>query len=247
MLISHERRFIFVKTRKTAGTSIELQLSPLMGPMDVVTPIGPEDEAQRVITGVFPRSHVVTEGLQPGFGMTDATAAEAFARRNRSHYAVRERFFNHMPAVQIRRTVGLSLWRAYHTFCVERIPFDRLLSYYHFRSASPRRDHVSFSDLIRADDPKLHNSAMYLGPSGKPVVDEVIPFHELQPRLAVTMRKVGIALDGEFPRAKARFRADRRHWSEVIGPADREYIARTFEREFEALGLSPEEAWRLDG
>lgn len=40
MIISHRHRFIFIKTQKTAGTSIEVFLSGLCGPEDVVTPFG---------------------------------------------------------------------------------------------------------------------------------------------------------------------------------------------------------------
>jgi hypothetical protein len=39
MIISHEHKFIFVKTRKTAGTSIEIALSKFCGPDDVICPI----------------------------------------------------------------------------------------------------------------------------------------------------------------------------------------------------------------
>jgi len=44
MIISHEHKFIFLKTRKTAGTSIELALSHLCGPDDIVTPMSPNDD-----------------------------------------------------------------------------------------------------------------------------------------------------------------------------------------------------------
>jgi hypothetical protein len=51
MILSHEYRFIFVKTLKTAGTSIEVFLSQHCGPPDVVTPILPHVEPHR------PRNH----------------------------------------------------------------------------------------------------------------------------------------------------------------------------------------------
>lgn len=47
MIISHRHAFVFVKTRKTAGTSLELALSPFLGPDDVITPVSPEDEEIR--------------------------------------------------------------------------------------------------------------------------------------------------------------------------------------------------------
>jgi hypothetical protein len=38
MIISHKHKFIFFKTKKTAGTSIEIALSKYRGPDDVITP-----------------------------------------------------------------------------------------------------------------------------------------------------------------------------------------------------------------
>ena len=42
-IVSYSRNFIFVKTRKTAGTSIEVELSRRLGPRDVVTPLFPPE------------------------------------------------------------------------------------------------------------------------------------------------------------------------------------------------------------
>lgn len=47
MIISHKYRFIFVKTIKTAGTSIEAYLSPHCGEDDVLTPLVPPVEGHR--------------------------------------------------------------------------------------------------------------------------------------------------------------------------------------------------------
>lgn len=41
MLVSHAHRFIFIKTRKTAGTSVEVELAKIMGRDDLVTPVLP--------------------------------------------------------------------------------------------------------------------------------------------------------------------------------------------------------------
>ncbi|WP_005033243.1 hypothetical protein [Holophaga foetida] len=47
MIISHKHKFIFIKTLKTAGTSLEIFLSQHCGRRDVVTPIHPHVEPHR--------------------------------------------------------------------------------------------------------------------------------------------------------------------------------------------------------
>ncbi len=51
MIVSHKHRFIFLKTNKTAGTSVEIALSKFCGPDDVIPPLIPEDEAKRAELG----------------------------------------------------------------------------------------------------------------------------------------------------------------------------------------------------
>lgn len=48
MILSHDWRFIHLKTHKTAGTSVELSLSALCGPLDIITPTWGPEEDQRL-------------------------------------------------------------------------------------------------------------------------------------------------------------------------------------------------------
>jgi hypothetical protein len=52
MLLSHKYKFIFIKTRKTAGTSVEIELSKLMSDKDIVTTIKPEHKTH------MPRNYI---------------------------------------------------------------------------------------------------------------------------------------------------------------------------------------------
>ena len=47
MIISHKHKFIFIKTFKVSGTSMEIALSRYTGKKDILTPLNLEDEIKR--------------------------------------------------------------------------------------------------------------------------------------------------------------------------------------------------------
>ena len=49
---SHEHKFIFLMTKKTAGTSIELALTQLCGTDYIIAPLTEIDEARRIMGAV---------------------------------------------------------------------------------------------------------------------------------------------------------------------------------------------------
>jgi len=51
MIISHKHRFIFIKTMKPAGTSLEICLSGICGPEGGISPISSGDERARQARG----------------------------------------------------------------------------------------------------------------------------------------------------------------------------------------------------
>ena len=48
MIFSKQNDFLFIKGRKVAGTSAEMALSTICGPEDIITPITPIDELERL-------------------------------------------------------------------------------------------------------------------------------------------------------------------------------------------------------
>ena len=64
VIASHQHRFIFLKTRKTAGTSVEIALSKVCGPDDIITEISPEDEKLRQAAGGRPPQNFESPPLE---------------------------------------------------------------------------------------------------------------------------------------------------------------------------------------
>ena len=108
MIISHKHKFIFIKTNKTAGTSIEIALSKICGSRDVITPISPEDEALRKKLGY--------RGPQNCLGLNGIE------------------FVNHLTAARIKEGVEQKIWNEYYKFCFQRNPWDRIISLYYWRN-----------------------------------------------------------------------------------------------------------------
>jgi hypothetical protein len=106
MLVSHKKKFIYTKTAKTAGTSIESYFEQYCMPKDQWIFQHARDE------------HISTEGIIGFRGGKDKLNGQTY--------------YNHMPAVDIKQKVGNQVWDSYYKFCVVRDPFDKLVSAFYF-------------------------------------------------------------------------------------------------------------------
>ena len=224
MIISHEHRFIFVKTEKTAGTSIELALSHLCGDRDVITPVVAEDEEIRRRAGARgPQNYLIP--------------LRSYALKDWGRLGIRRRraqYFNHASAEFIRSHVGERCWRSYYKFSFDRNPWDKVVSWYYWRHRSEPRPslsefvHSGAADSIRGFD--LYSI------DGQVAVDRVCRFEDLENELEEVARIVSLPSLPPLPHAKGGHRADGRSYREMLSPRDRERIARVYSREIEMLG-----------
>src|SRR3954464_4680968 len=103
MIVSHARKFIFLKTRKTAGTSLEIALSKYCGPDDVLTPIDFDEEARREHAGRGAQNY--TKAL-----VRHSPADLLRLMRDRERAVA---FREHMMGVEARKRLGARVWDEY--------------------------------------------------------------------------------------------------------------------------------------
>ena len=223
MIVSHLRKFVFLKTRKTAGTSFEIGLSRYAGPKDIVTSNDPEDEALRLDWG----------GIQPQNWLVPRSR---WGAREWLRWALRRpdrHFYHHMPAREIRRFIGRATWNNYCRLTIERNPWDLVVSAWAWYA---RRQAIPFHAFVALDRLPYYSNWRIYTISDRIVVDWVIRYDELSSYLPQVSERLGLPGVLSLPRAKANTRKDRRPFQELYGKAEKERVARIFHREIEAFG-----------
>jgi Sulfotransferase family len=230
VIVSHQLRLIFVKTRKTASTSVEIALSRYTGRKDIITPVIDQDEALRREEGGHGPQHYRVPWLS--LRATDLSEMARTLRRPRI-------LNNHTPASVIIKTVGQHVWDDYTTFTVERNPWDRAVSLYYFMHDKNSREAPSFSQFLKESPPgHLSNFHLY-AIDGKIAVDRVVRYEDLLIGLADIWTSVGIRDPVELPHSKGQFRPSAtRDYRTMFTDDDAELVARVCQPEIEAYGYS---------
>ena len=256
MIISYRHRFIFIHSRKVAGSSISAYLARFLGPEDIL--IGAWGYAYRA--GVRPNRRAWRDMLHP-----EARAAlfkEACKRPGRFRSPSRRvalinqcqktKYRNVLgpnpehPKAQAIRDFDPEAWRSFYKFCFVRNPFDRLVSDYTWRRKLKDRQDVTFSDFLTMltdpahDNPLIPRNA-YTWPmytiDDRVAVDRVGRYENLYADLDAIAADIGLpALSGRLPNAKqAASGAAFREW---YGPSERARVEALFEKELAAFGYT---------
>jgi hypothetical protein len=242
MILSHSRKFIFIKSYKTGGSSLEYVLPRHCGPDDVVTPLEPREEAERrALFGVAARNHLLP--------LRDHSLRAAIRGALTGRW--RKRFSEHSSAHQVRRIVGERIWSDYFTFTIVRNPIDRAISRYYYTNSwySGRKTDENHAYTIW--DPKLFEHFLRYNPelvaenwpmyseNDQVIVDFVVRYERMEEDLAVVSERIGLQhnIYDEFKtvRTKSGIRPPR---DAAVTPtaSQRAFIARLCEREMALFG-----------
>lgn len=228
MIVSHRHGLIFLKTQKTGGTSVELALSQLCGPEDVITPLTEEDEELRGEVKAQ-NVHIPPDRRPPWSG--------ALAVLGASPKRSGQVFHEHMNAAAVRRAVGAETFGRYLKTTIVRNPWDREVSLY-FWANRGEAEPPPFERWVRRRVSRPERKTWEIYALGDRVVaDVVMRYENLEAEFAALLERIGHPREVALPRAKGAYRPPR-DYRAFYDPETAEVVARRYAREIAWFGMT---------
>lgn len=230
MIISHKYKFIFLKTNKTAGTSIEIALSRFCKPDDIITPISVDDEKIRRELGYAGPQNFYSPICD--YRLRDI--GRLFLKGKR-----KKRYYNHITANEVKKNISNEIWENYFKFCFERNPWDRVISLYYARCRAEARP--SIAEFIEQQNTfsilKRGGYDVYMI-DDKVAVDRVCLFENMYEELDFICQHLCFPVKMILPKAKSNFRKDKRCYKQILTNNEYDQIKSFFGKEIEMFGYS---------
>ena len=207
LLVSHTHKFIYLKTRKTAGTSVEAYFDQFCLPPN-------ELSGQHDLVGRQSKYGICS-------GRNDLARELPIIDPDVQAYDV----YNHMTAKELKDELGSDIWNNYYKFCVVRNPWDRAVSMFWFKDSLLRYKLEQDPDLsfekiaeqfnVYADAKEhwMQPDTQHWSIDGQLVVDDVIHYETLEEDCA----RISSMFDHTFtelPRFKTNSRKLKLHYRE---------------------------------
>lgn len=223
MIISHKHKFIFIKTRKTASTSLEITLSSICGKNDIITPISPEDEKIRKEKGY--------QGAQNYY-----IPFKYYSKLDWIKFITKgekKKFYNHMPANKIKKNIPNKIWANYYKFCFDRNPFDKIVSCYYYYINRSNKNYNNITEFINSGGLNIIKGFDLYSINKILAVDDVFKYEQLNESLKKISEKLNLnkPLKPDSYKAKSHYRENNKHYSELLNEEDKRKIELAFARE----------------
>ncbi len=228
MIISHKHKFIFIKTEKTAGTSIEIALSRICGPNDIITPVAPKDEKYRQKL-----NYTGSQNYLIPFSKYSLSDFIHMVKKRK-----RLRFFNHISAKEVKRLIEPEIWNSYYKFTFERNPFDKLISWYYWSGGDKK--YGSISNFIKSGDAKKVKGYQLYTDQGKVIVDQVYFFEDIANGLQDVSEKLNLDDPISLPKKKLKgnTRKNKLPYQEILNDSEISWVKTNYKKELEMFDYS---------
>jgi hypothetical protein len=246
LILSEQFRFVFIKGKRVGGTSVEMALSTICGSRDIITPIAPVDELERMRLGGRARNYAAARECEEAYiERILTTPRNALAEIS----VPKERYYNHMSLREVIAVYGLSV-SSFDILCVERCPYAKILSWANWLASAEaylsggklQSDPATLRNSVdrifdTGDFAEVKNINLYRGEDGR-VAARVLRHENLAADLWTFLRTRGLSKLPHLPQAKAGLRSDRLDPLEFFSRDQLRTINDVFGDEFEAFGYS---------
>ncbi len=246
MILSKKFGFVFIKGKRVGGTSAEIALSTICGPGDIITPIAPIDELERMRFGARAQNYAAAPEREDAYIQQIQTSP----RHTLAHVSVpKERYYNHMPLREVIEVYGAEVC-AFDIVCVERSPFAKILSWANWLASSEAylsggKLHTDLNTLRGSVDRifdtgefvEVKNIDLYRGEDGR-IAARALRHENLEADLRTFLSSRGISRLPNLPRVKAGLMSDRLDPREFFSKDQLRKISDVFSEEFDAFGYS---------
>lgn len=237
MIASYKYGFILIRTKKTASTAVELGLSTICGPDDVISPIGAGQEILRSRLGAAPRNFNADKTLEARLAEAVRTGKRHPVREVTAYNRASGGCTGHMSVREVKNWVSEKFWKTAYKFTTERHPYEKALSLAHFSYKGDVAKNVRFEDHLNRivnEGYKLYSGYRLYSIDGKSVMDGFLLHDTLSDDIAKLRVRLRLPVF-ELPRARSR-RNDRPPATEVLSDAQKRVIAEHCKQEFDLFG-----------
>jgi len=232
VIVSYSKRFIFIKTAKTAGTSLIVYLANQCHDGDLITYLkDSEIELGKSLGYQLPHGYLTKiQSARLALWKLKAKMSKGYLNPAVPQYKVRK----NLDAYSARMFVGDFVWNSYYKFCFERNPYEKALSlyFYHTRDMNNRPELNEY--ILNADRFKLSNWHLYTI-NDEVAVDFVGKFEALEEDVKAISEKLGFS-EVTLPRLKSSSRTNHQHYSQLISQESRLHIEKMCAKEIEKFG-----------
>ncbi len=246
MILSEQFGFVFIKGKRVGGTSVEMLLSAVCGQNDIVTPIAPVDELERMRFGGRARNYAMDRQREDAYlELIKSTPRKALAQVS----VPKERYYNHMPLREVMALYGPAV-SSFDIVCVERSPFAKILSWANWLASSEaylsggklqNNLQALRSSVNRIFDngefAEVKNIDLYRGEDGR-VAASALRYESLESDVRRFLNSHAIHKIPALPRAKAGLMSDNLEPRDFFSNEQLLRINEVFAEEFDAFGYS---------
>jgi hypothetical protein len=246
LILSEKFRFVFIKGKRVGGTSVEMALSTICSARDIITPIAPVDELERMQRGARARNYAAAPEREEAYIQQICT----LPRHTLAQISVpKERYYNHMPLREVIAQYGPSV-SSFDVVCVERSPFAKILSWANWLASSAaylsggklQTDLKSLrSSVDRVFDTgefaEVKNIDLYRNEDGR-VAARALRHENLEVDLRAFLSSLEVSTTLNLPQAKAGLKSGRLDPRDFFSNDQLYRIDEVFSEEFDTFGYS---------